>query len=109
MPDHPSFVQRFGKEPPNENQIICAYTSFISDLRKVYPEANIICALGSMDATMEGSKWPGYVKSAVQNLNDDKMFLISFDFINKPGHPRVVDNKVMAQRLIEFIENNLDW
>jgi len=109
MPDYPSFIQRFGEKPPDDNQMTTAYASFISDLRRVYPEANIICALGCMDATKEGSRWPGIVESAVQGLHDDKIFLLNFDYINIPGHPRVADNIVMAEKLIDYIENNIDW
>jgi len=109
MHDHSSFIQRFGSEAPDDDQITTAYANFISDLRKVYPDTQIICALGSMDATQKESKWPGIVEGAVKSLNDDKLFFLFFDYIDKPGHPRVSDNKLMSQRLIEFIEDNIDW
>lgn len=109
MPDHESFKLRFGTVRPDEKRIIQSYKDFISKLRDVYPQANIICALGSMDATREDSPWPRYVETAVEELDDEKIYTHFFPFIAKGGHPRVEDNKVMAENLIEFIEKNIEW
>ena len=108
-PEEPTFKQRFGKEAPDEEEIISSCVDFISNLRNVYPETPIICALGSMDATREGSPWPGYVTKAVEILDDQKLHTLFFPYINKPGHPRVEDNIKMANQLIRFIEHTLDW
>ena len=59
MPDYDQFKIRFGKTAPTEDFIITSYKKFISLLRKHYPEAHIICSLGSMEATKPGSPWPG--------------------------------------------------
>ncbi len=109
MPDHESFKLRFGTQKPDENDIIESYKNFVASLRRVYPNANIICALGSMDATREDSPWPRYVESAVEQLYDDRIYTLFFPFIEKGGHPRVEDNKVMAEKLIAFIEENIEW
>jgi hypothetical protein len=106
-PDHPSFKQRFGNKRPGEKQIIEAYRSFIEKIRKVYPETPIICALGSMDAVREGSPWPDYVKQAVKELNDKKVYVHFFPYTNKGGHPRREDNVKMAESLISFIDGNI--
>jgi hypothetical protein len=107
MPDHPSFRERFGKKPPSDKQIIAAYLSFLSSIRGKYPEAYIICALGSMDATKEGSAWPSYINEAVKQASDNKVFSHFFPYMNKGGHPRKEDNELMAESLISFIENNI--
>lgn len=109
MPEQPSFKQRFGSQPPDAATIIAAYQSFVKKIRGVYPSAQIICALGPMDATREGSPWPNYVKQAIQPLQDDKIHTLFFPFMNKSGHPRVADNKVMADQLIRFIEAHGWW
>jgi hypothetical protein len=109
MPDHPSFKNRFGTTPPSPQFLTNAYRSFISSLRNVYPKAHIICALGNMDATKEGSPWPGYVKEAATSLHDPKIHTLFFPYMNKGGHPRRQDNKVMADMLISFIEKNIKW
>ncbi|MBT1703898.1 GDSL-type esterase/lipase family protein [Chryseosolibacter indicus] len=108
-PDHPSFKLRFRTKPPASPQIIDAYRSFVSKIRTVYPHAYIICALGSMDATKENSPWPGYVLEAVKQLNDPKILTHFFPYMNKGGHPRIKDNEVMAESLIQFIEKNIVW
>jgi hypothetical protein len=108
-PDHPSFKQRFGSKAPDEKEIIEAYRAFVKKIREVYPNAHIICALGSMDATQPGSPWPGYVQKAVDELHDKKIYTHFFPFTNKPGHPRKEDNAEMAKSLISFIEKNIVW
>jgi hypothetical protein len=109
MPDHESFKQRFGNKRPEEKEIIEAYGTFVNSIRKVYPRAYIICALGCMDATKKDSPWPGYVSSAVKSLNDPKIFTHFFPFMEKGGHPREKDNEAMARSLIDFIEKNISW
>lgn len=108
-PDHPQFKARFGGTPPDESKIIQSYQSFIKSLRGKYPQASIICVLGSMDATRAGSKWPGYVKQAVKGLNDSKIYTDFFRYKNSPGHPKAAEQKVMADELIDFIDKNIKW
>jgi hypothetical protein len=109
LPDHESFKRQFGKKKPSPDLIIKAYQEFVKSIRAVYPNAHIICALGSMDATREGSPWPGYVVKAVSNLKDDKVHTLFFPFTGKGGHPRVDDNEKMAKILIDYIHKNVQW
>ena len=104
--DFKEFKRRFGTNPPTEEFIIESYQKFIGKIRKEYPKAKIICTLGSMGATQAGSKWPGYIKAAVANLQDNKVYTHFFDYKNTPGHPRVKDHKVMAESLINFIDTH---
>lgn len=108
-PDHPSFKQRFGTKAPDEKTIIEAYRVFVQKIRHVYPQATIICALGCMDAMRPGSPWPGYVRQAVAELHDKKIYTHFFPYMNKDGHPRREDNAVMAESLIDFINKNIRW
>jgi hypothetical protein len=108
-PDHPSFAQRFGHKAPSTNEIKKAYSDFVRMIRKEYPAAHIICALGSMDATRKGSPWPGYLRDAVRGLNDKNVHALVFPYTGKNGHPRRADNEVMARQLIEYIEKNISW
>ncbi|PZX20414.1 GDSL-like lipase/acylhydrolase family protein [Breznakibacter xylanolyticus] len=104
-PEHEQFVARFGSQAPDSSAIIAAYGRFVGDIRARYPKANIICALGSMDATREGSFWPGYIASAVNSLGDDKIYTLFFPFKNSYGHPSVSEQQAMAKQLIGFIED----
>lgn len=106
---HPEFMRVFGTEPPSEEFIITAYQNFVKAIRQHYPQAHIICALGNMDITREGSAWPGYVQKAVNGLQDDKIYTHFMPYKNSPGHPTVPEQQAMAQSLIQFIESKLGW
>lgn len=108
-PNHESFKNRFGTQAPDSAQIVAAYKNFISSLRNKYANASIVCALGNMDATKTGSVWPGYVRQAVDQLDDKNIYTCFFPYKNTHGHPLVADQRVMARQLINFIEDNIQW
>ena len=108
-PDHPQFKARFGTTPPDVSTIIQSYQNFVKSIRNKYPNASIICVLGSMNATEKGSPWPGYIEKAVEGLSDSKIFTHFFPYKNTSGHPKVADQKVMADDLIDFIDKNIKW
>jgi Carbohydrate esterase 2 N-terminal/GDSL-like Lipase/Acylhydrolase family len=109
LPDEPSFKQRFGTKPPTAEQTVVAYMNFVKSVRQAYTGVPIICALGSMDATREGSPWPGYVQTAVDRLRDPMIYTLVFPYLEKSGHPRVADDQKMADQLIAFIQQKLGW
>ncbi|MGF7138841.1 SGNH/GDSL hydrolase family protein [Roseimarinus sediminis] len=109
MPEHESFKHFFGTEKPSEEFIISAYRNFVSQLRTHYPAAQIICTMGGMDATREGSPWPGYVETAVKQLNDPKIFTYFMPYKNTGGHPSKAEQEVMAEGLIQYIDENIQW
>ncbi len=104
--EHPEFKHRFGSTAPTKEFIINAYSSFVKTIRNKYPKAEIICMLGNMDITREGSIWPGYVEDAVTSLNDKNVYTLFAPYKNSPGHPKVEEQKVLANTLINFIEKN---
>jgi hypothetical protein len=108
-PEYPEFKHRFGNKKPTPRQIMNAYKDFVRKIRAVYPQAQIICALGSMDAVKEGSPWPGYVRTAVKEMNDPAIHTLIFPYLGKDGHPKVEDHKVMADTLIRYIDRNIKW
>ncbi len=109
LPDRTDFKANFGTEAPSDEYLVNAYRQFVAKLRSHYPDASIICALGSMDATREGSKWPVYIKQAVESLNDNKLYTHFFPFKDTPGHPSVKEQEEMANSLVTFIEQNIKW
>lgn len=109
MPEHPQFKARFGSSKPSESYIIESYKSFIQSIRNKYPKAHIICCLGNMDATKEGSKWPAYIDSAVASLKDHNIVTHFFSYKNTPGHPGIKEQEAMAKELIAFIEKEKYW
>jgi hypothetical protein len=108
-PTNEQFKARFGNKKPDAPAIISAYKNFIATLRSKYANATIICALGNMDATKEGSPWPGYIEQAAKQLNDSKIYMHFFPYKNTPGHPKVNEQKAMAESLIAFIEKTVTW
>lgn len=108
-PKHPEFISKFGTVKPTDDFIIKSYENFVKTIRTKYPKASIICVLGNMDATKEGSKWPNYIEKAVGNLNDKKIYTHFFKYKNTPGHPKVSEQKDMADSLIAFIDATIKW
>ncbi len=106
QPQHVEFKARFDNAKPTQEFIINAYANFIKTLRTKYPKANIICCLGNMDATKEGSKWPSYIDAAVASLKDKKIATHFFTYKNTPGHPKAPEQQAMADDLISFISKN---
>jgi len=82
-----------------EEQIVQKYVDFVSGIRTVYPDAHIVCALGSMDAAKEGTPWPGYIHQAVVNMADDNMSECIFPYDGTGKHPRVSHHLDMAHQL----------
>lgn len=109
MPTHEQFKARFGTKKPSEEFLIAAYQNFLQSVRSKYPHADIICSLGSMDATKEASKWPGYIDTAVALLKDKKITTHFFSFKNTAGHPNIKEQQAMADDLIAFIEKSGYW
>jgi hypothetical protein len=96
---------------PTDEQRIQAYVDFVASIRSKYPKAYIVCTLGSMDATQHGSKWPGYIESAISRLkpNDKKIDSLFFEFAGYGKHPRVQHHQVNAEKLTRFIQHKMHW
>lgn len=107
--DNPQFIRVFGKTPPTKEFIINAYVDFIKTLRQKYPNAYIICSLGSMGVVKENSPYPGYVTKAVEITGDKKVASFFFKYKGSAGHPKVKDHRMMADDLIAFIDRTIKW
>ncbi len=96
---------------PDDAQRIAAYQQFIATIRSKYPKAQIICALGSMDATAT-EQWPNYVRQAVKNLQkqgDTQLDTLFFPFTGYGQHPRVAQHQANAKQLTAFIREKMQW
>ncbi|MYM33335.1 electron transporter RnfD [Duganella sp. FT94W] len=97
---------------PDDAQRIQSYRGFVQKIRALYPNAYIVCALGSMDAVREGSKWPGYVRTAVdqmRQLGDQRIDTIILPWTGFGGHPRVKQHQANAAQLTTFIRQKMGW
>jgi hypothetical protein len=45
----------------------------------------------------------------VDQLHDPKLYTHFFPYKNASGHPNVVEQKIMAESLIQFIDKNIKW
>ena len=98
--------------PPNDQQRIQAYVDFVRLIRLKYPKAQIICALGSMDATAK-PKWPNYIRQAVTQMqtqfDDKRLHTVFFDFTGYGQHPRVAQHKANAKKLVNEARKIMKW
>jgi hypothetical protein len=98
---------------PTELQRIQAYRDFVKTIRSKYPNAYIICTLGSMDATRQGSKWPDYIMAAVAEIKKEnpkaKIDTLFFEFTGYGAHPRVKQHQANAEKLTAFIKLKMGW
>jgi len=62
-----------------------------------------------MNATEKGSPWPGYIETAVKGLSDSKITTHFFLYKETSGHPKRLEQKVMADDLIDYIDKNIKW
>lgn len=108
-PEHEEFERRFGSTKPTPDFIISTYANFVQSLRKKYPRAEIICMLGSMDATREKSMWTDYIQAAVDRFRDEKIHTLFIPYKDTLGHPNIKEQQQMADTLIKFIETTFNW
>jgi hypothetical protein len=113
QPQNEQFKRRFGSTSPTSSTIVNAYVSFFTKLRNKYPKAQIICTMGSMDATKDGSPWPGYLQEAVKRMQDSKMVSLIFPYDPPQGkqdaHPGFKEHQKMADLLKAFIHQTAGW
>jgi hypothetical protein len=98
---------------PAVPQRIQAYKTFVKRIRQLYPNAYIICSLGSMEATRPGSEWPGYISTAVNQIrsegHDERIDTLFFAFTGYGQHPRVKQHQANAEKLTTFIKGKMGW
>ncbi len=103
------YKYRFRNSLVEEEFIVESYKEFVKTLRRHYSESEIICVLGNMDITRKASPWPGYVKRAVEELKDSNVHTLIIPYKKTPGHPNIEEQEKMANSLIKFIEENIEW
>lgn len=105
--ENAQFIRRFGNEAPSADTIIQRYADFVSKIRTHYPNAYILCCLGSMGAVRPGSPFPGYIQKAVTLLNDSRIGTHFFKPIKSNDHPNRFEHEEMADELVAALEKIL--
>lgn len=100
------------KPEPTTQDIIDAYADFILRLATHYPDAQFICALGSMDVSSK-AHWIGYINEAMKQVKerqpDIKIDTVQFEFTGYARHPRVYQHVKNAHKLTYKIKNIMGW
>jgi lysophospholipase L1-like esterase len=100
------------KPHPQPAQIIQAYVNFIDSLRDVYPHAQFLCVLGSMDITAN-NRWPDYLTRAIAHIEADdptvKIDSLLLPYSGYEQHPRVAQHQKNAQLLAAKIRQLMSW
>jgi len=92
------------RKDTTEEEGVSAYLDFVKKIRGHYPKAKIVCVLGSMDASK--GKWAGFVRTAVQQLNDEgdkEVYSYIFKIQTGYRHPNNKDHAAMAEELTKFL------
>jgi lysophospholipase L1-like esterase len=106
----------FAPGTPDAAQFSQAYKDFIARLRRDYPAAKIICAVGPMlndyypDGQNQWTTIQAWVSSVVQGFNqqgDLQVYYLAFTPQDEPygedWHPTAATHEAMSIRLVEFI------
>lgn len=108
-----SWVNQEPHTTAERDAILNAYESLVLKIRAAHADAEIICALGNMDATASASVWPGYIDTVVSRMNnnhgDSKIYSLFFPYKNSGGHPVASEQVLMADALTAFIQTNFSY
>jgi hypothetical protein len=95
-----------------------AYKAFIGTVRDQYPDAVILCAIGSLLYGTGLTNATAYIEAVVAELNgagDQKVKVLNFGQQNASlgtgcdWHPSVAENERMADLLAAELRNSLGW
>ncbi|WP_412726528.1 GDSL-type esterase/lipase family protein [Alteromonas sp. D210916BOD_24] len=93
-----------------------AYEAFVRKLMLHHPNAQFICAIGSMDAS-QSMVWPNYIAnavSAIQSSPDNpqdkaRVTTVIFEFSGYGAHPRIDQHVKNAAKLSAVIADKMNW
>lgn len=117
-------TNNFANVDPGEARFVRWYHDLVTTVRAAYPNAFIVCALGSMLSNVypEGrnslTQARKYMKVAVKNLKDEgdtKLELLEFpeqnhaDGLGCGFHPSLKTHKLMGDRLTAFLKEHMGW
>ena len=109
MKQNPQYIARLEGRDLSDSFFINSYYKFLLSIRSKYKRSKIICTLGSMDASKDGSIWKTYISAAVDQMKDPDVLIHFFPYKNTPGHPKIAEQRAMAESLITFISRKVKW
>jgi lysophospholipase L1-like esterase len=112
----------YQQSAPDETEFQTAYKSFVRRLRELYPNAKIVCTVGSMmsDYYPAGKQhWTliqRYTSGVVEQLNaegDTQVYYMAFSTQRVPygedWHPTIDSHKISATELTNFLKPITGW
>lgn len=104
------FAELDGAKPPlNKDDFIGAYTTFLSRLRSLAPDSELILAIGPMQA----GPVPGWLPEIASRFEGASVLVFSKysgkEDIGGHWHPSVRKAETMAHELAALIESTTDW
>jgi lysophospholipase L1-like esterase len=114
----------FNKGNPTEADFIGAYRSFIQRARSRYPQAHIVCSVGSMmsDGWPKGNQalttTRDYLTRMVASFNkagDQAVHYLEFDpqdsanGLGASYHPNLVTDRIMADKMVKSLRDIMKW
>jgi lysophospholipase L1-like esterase len=117
-------TNNFMNVDPGEARFVQRYVELVARVRKAYPAAFIVCALGSMLSNVypEGrnalTQARKYMKVAMQKMKDSgetNIEMLEFpeqnhaDGLGCGFHPSLKTHRLMAERLTAFLKERLAW
>lgn len=101
---------------PTVDEFVTAYTSFLSELREVYPDAELLCTVGPMLTGATLTEVQTHIAAAVDArvaAGDDHLHAVELTTTNdSPGcdyHPNPATNAAMATELAPVLTRLLGW
>lgn len=86
------------------------YGEFLMALREQYPQAHIVCATTILEHDMA---WDSAIRQVVEQMHDPRIthFLYARNGCGTPGHPRIAEDREMAQQLSAYLSTlmNDEW
>ena len=98
----------------DSGKFISTSVEFLERIRSNYPAARIICAAGPSTPGEDWLKWRRYLHSVVEQFGkqDPQVYYFEFSTFEPNGsdwHPNVAEHSRMADELIPYIRELMDW
>lgn len=114
---HVVFIALIGNDlsaPLDSTEFIRTYLRFLQRVRNNYPLAKLVCAAGPCSPGKDFEITSSYIHAVVDEFKktDQNTFYFEFNPFTPSGsdwHPNLAEHKKMAEELIPFIRNLMNW
>jgi lysophospholipase L1-like esterase len=106
----------YDRKPLDSTNFVNAYVQFLAHLRSRYPNSTLCLINGPVFGEADREKFRNYLESTVSTYkkltSDQRIF--SFTYSNTygkgcSGHPNLEEHQMMAEELIPFLKEIMNW